>query len=82
MTNMPASDYLQKTIPLIDLSPGMKGTIAAVPENPLMYPLGLRPGKDILCKGCQLFGGPLLVKVDDRQIALSRLLAEKIIVIL
>lgn len=80
MTNMPAGDLLQKTLPLIELSPGIQGTIMEVPENPLMYPLGLRPGKGIFCKGCQLFGGPLLVKVDDRQIALSRLLAEKIIV--
>ncbi len=51
-----------------------------VPEHPLLYLLGLRPGKVIQCLGCQLFGGPLMVKTGERQVAISKKIAEKIMV--
>lgn len=63
---------------LNELAPGERAVIVSVPDNPLIYPLGLRPKKSIYCLGRQLFGGPVLVKVGERQVALSRILAEKI----
>ncbi len=65
---------------LNELAPGERAVIISVPDNPLIYPLGLRPNKSLYCLGRQLFGGPVLVKVGDRQVALSRILAEKIVV--
>ncbi len=78
MSNAAGCEYLQEAFSLNQLSRGSKGVIVSVPENPLMFPLGLRPGKEFQCLGHQLFGGPLLVKVGDRQIALSRAIADKI----
>ena len=82
MQNATACEYLQDKVSLNQLPRNTKAVIISVPDNPLMYPLGLRPGKELHCLGHQLFGGPLLVKVGDRQIALSRPMAEKITVAL
>ncbi len=82
MNNLSSCESLQNIISLTELPRGSRGVITDVPENPLLYPLGLRPGKELQCQGFQLFGGPLLVKVGERQIALSRPIAEKITVAL
>ncbi len=78
--NITAGLTLQKEIPLTELPTGSNGVIINVPDNPLMYPLGLRPGKQVSSRGSQLFGGPVLVKVGDRQIAVSRPLANEVII--
>ncbi len=65
---------------LLHLPPGGKGTIIFVPENPLIHLLGLRAGKVLQLQCRQIFGGPLLLKVGERKIALSRSLASKIII--
>lgn len=65
---------------LSSLGPGSSAMVVSIPEHPLLYSLGLRPGKIIQCCGCQLFGGPLMIKTGDRQVALSKIIAEKIIV--
>ncbi len=65
---------------LLLLPPGSKGTIIYVPDNPLIHLLGLRPGKVLQYQCRQIFGGPLLIKVGERKIALSRSLASKIII--
>ncbi len=70
----------QNTLSLAKLPAGASGIIISVPDNPLMYPLGLRPGKELQCRGHQIFGGPLLIRIGDRQIALSRTIAENVIV--
>ncbi len=71
---------LQREVTLKELPSGSNGIILNVPDNPLMYPLGLRPGKEVYSRGKQLFGGPVLVKVGDRQIAVSRAIAEEVII--
>lgn len=79
-TNNNASTLALTEIPLSELPAGSNGKIINVPDNPLMYPLGLRPGKEVCSRGSQLFGGPVLVKVGDRQIAVSRPLAKEVII--
>ena len=69
-----------QSINLSSLAPGSSALVVSIPEHPLLYSLGLRPGKIIQCCGCQLFGGPLMIKTGDRQVALSKIIAEKIIV--
>ncbi len=69
-----------QSINLGSLAPGSSARLVSIPEHPLLYSLGLRPGKIIQCCGCQLFGGPLMIKTGDRQVALSKIIAEKIIV--
>jgi len=79
-TNNNASTLALTEMPLSELPAGSNGKIINVPDNPLMYPLGLRPGKEVCSRGSQLFGGPVLVKVGDRQIAVSRPLAKEVII--
>ncbi len=62
------------------LDPGSSALVISVPDHPLLYALGLRPGKIVQCRGCQLFGGPLMIKTGERQVALSKKLAENIMV--
>ena len=67
-------------IRLSSLPPGQRALVISVPEHPLLYSLGLRPGKVVQCRDCQLFGGPLLIKTGDRQVALGKKIAEEITV--
>ncbi len=69
-----------QSISLSSLRKGTSAMVIYVPEHPLLYSLGLRPGKEIQCLGCQLFGGPLMVKTGERQVAIGKKIAEKIIV--
>ena len=73
-------DYLASggSINLSELSKGEDAILVSIPEHPLLYSFGLRPGKMVQCCGYQLFGGPLLVKVGSRQIALGKKLAAQI----
>lgn len=73
-------DSSRRSINLNCLAPGSSALIDSVPEHPLLYALGLRPGKIVQCRGCQLFGGPVLIKTGDRQVALSLKIAETITV--
>ena len=70
----------QSRISLPDIPEGSNGLIIEVPDLPLLASLGIRKGKILQCLGCQLFGGPMIVKVGDRQIALSRRVAKQILV--
>ena len=71
---------ITKNTNLSSMASGSSALVVSIPEHPLLYSLGLRPGKIIECCGCQLFGGPLMIKTGDRQVALSKIIAEKIIV--
>ncbi len=69
-----------QSISLSNLKRGTSALVIDVPEHPLLYALGLRPGKVIQGLGRQLFGGPLMVKTGERQVAIGKKIAEKIIV--
>ncbi|RQD72751.1 MAG: hypothetical protein D5R97_10465 [Candidatus Syntrophonatronum acetioxidans] len=57
-----------------------EGIIHYVPDNPLLAPLGLRPGKKVRVCARECFGGPVIAEVERRRVALDRLLAGEIIV--
>jgi len=69
---------LDNRVSLLELSTGNSGIVLDVPDNIMLSTLGIRKGKMLHCRGHQLFGGPVVVKTGERQIALHRRLAEKI----
>jgi ferrous iron transport protein A len=69
------------TISLSSLAQGGRARVIDIPEHPLLYALGLRPGKVVESQGCQLFGGPLMIKVGDRKVAIGKKIANEITVI-
>ena len=71
---------LDNRVSLLELSTGNSGIVLDVPDNVMLSTLGIRKGKMLHCRGHQLFGGPVVVKTGERQIALHRRLAEKIII--
>jgi len=66
---------------LQDLEQDKVANIKSVPDDPLFSPLGLRPGKKVKVRCIHPFGGPVVVEVDSRRVALARDLAEKIAVV-
>jgi len=63
---------------LEDLTALQVAIIFSVPDDPLLAPLGLRPGKRVTVSCRHPFGGPVVVHVQGRRIALGRELARKI----
>lgn len=57
-----------------------KGVIVSIPDNTLLEALGVRKGKCFLCKVKQPFGGPMVIQIDDRKVAIDREIAESIII--
>ncbi len=66
------------SVSLCELQPGQRGKIISIPKNPILPPLGIRPGKEIFLQGREIFNGPLIVAVEGRRIALSPSIARKI----
>jgi len=66
-------------IKLIDIKQNEKAVILSVPDNPLLAPLGIRPGKQVQLQARESFGGPLLLEIEGRKVALGRKLAHKIL---
>ncbi len=72
-------DLSQNSLITLDtVKPGFCGRISSLPEQPLLAPLGLRPGKEITVVSRAILGGPVLTLVEKRKIALSRTLAKDI----
>jgi len=67
-----------ETTSLEDIQPGEEGIISRVPENRLAPLLGLRPGKTARLITRQSFGGPIVVEIHGRNLALSRSLARQV----
>ncbi len=62
------------------LRPTEKALICRAADNPLLPMLGIRPGKLLTMVTCQPFGGPYIVKMNGRCVAISRQLARRIFV--
>ncbi|GEM_PF-2153529 len=60
------------------LSRGEEGIILEVPDMSLLASLGLRLGKRVRLISKSFAGGPVVLSVDDRSIAVDRELAEQI----
>ncbi|MCP1662613.1 MULTISPECIES: nicotianamine synthase family protein [Methanocalculus] len=54
--------------------------VVKAPSHPVISPLGLRPGKEVTIHCRHPFGGPLVVEVEGRRIALAREFAREIYV--
>ncbi len=65
---------------LNQLSIGQYGSIEAVPNNKLLSPLGLRPGKSVKMHAKSPLGGPYILEVDGRLLAIARQAAAEITV--
>lgn len=69
------TDQASACINLCNLQPGLSGVIQEVPTEPLLSPLGFRPGKKVLVEGFEAFGGPVIARIEGRKVALGRNLA-------
>ncbi len=58
----------------------MRSTIEKVPTGGLLNSLGVREGLSILIKSKQPFGGPVVIQVGLRCIAIAKDIAENIMV--
>ncbi len=56
------------------------GKILSTPESTLLKVLGVRAGKDFIMKVTQPFGGPVIIEIDNRKIAISQVVANEILV--
>ncbi len=61
------------------LPPGREGVIFAAPPAPHLAALGLRPGKKVMVHARETFGGPVIVEIEGRNVALGRGLVRKIL---
>lgn len=66
------------TASLRGLVPGQSGTVCAVPPIDLLPSLGVRCGKRLLVVARNVAGGPIVVLVDRRTIAIDRAIAAQI----
>lgn len=74
-------DVPQGAISLEDLPMERPGILLSVPDLSLLSPLGLRPGKIVKVSSRGFMGGPLLLQVEGRTVALARGLARQILLV-
>ncbi len=67
-------------MPLYQLKNNQHCVIEQMPDHGLMDCLGLRCGAQVRVSTKQAFGGPIVVRVGTRNIALAKTLADEIMV--
>ncbi len=67
-----------KILTLNQLHNGEQAVITDTPQNDLLAPLGLRPGRKVRLRARESFGGPLVVETSGRKVAVDRSLADNI----
>ncbi len=65
---------------LYNLNNNSKCTVESAPSNGLLRSLGIRKGISLSIMTRQLAGGPIVVQIGRRSIAIGRDVAEQIIV--
>ncbi|CVK34701.1 ferrous iron transport protein A [Methanoculleus bourgensis] len=69
---------------LLDLEPGVQGTVARFAGTPgfmrKLRTIGIREGKTLVVVARHPLGGPVVVEVDGREVTLGRGMAERVIV--
>lgn len=65
---------------LYKMKSNCKGVIVSIPDNTLLEALGVRKGKCFLCKVKQPLGGPMVIQIDDRKVAIDKEIAETILI--
>ncbi len=63
---------------LIELEKLNKAIISEVPDHPLLPPLGVRKGKEVILKSRQAWHGPIIIEIEDRQVAIDPEIAAQI----
>ncbi len=58
--------------------PGSEVWVDRTPDHPLLSPLGLRPGRRVRVIMRQPLGGPLIIEVAGRRVAMCREIARQI----
>ena len=71
-----------KKKPLTALKLNQQAQVFKTPDHSLLPSFGLRKGKKIKINCKQWCGGPLIVEIEGREVALNRKLAEDILVYL
>lgn len=66
-------------MPLYNLEKNQICIIEEMPKNPLLYSLGVRKGITISIMTRHPFGGPIVVKIGNRNVAIDKNLAQAII---
>ncbi len=65
----------------LDVLPiGQHAEIQQIPDNVLLSPLGLRRGKSVKMHGKSPLGGPYILEIDGRLVAIARQAAAEITV--
>jgi Fur family ferric uptake transcriptional regulator len=74
----------EQLIPLIKLKPGQRGLVREIAGGQgttrRLAALGIRPGKHITKVSSMLMGGPVVVSIDRRQLAIGNGMAGKVFV--
>ncbi len=65
---------------LYNMGKNKKGIFLSIPESTLLNALGVRCGKKFQCMVRQPFGGPMVIQIDDRKVAIDRQIAENILI--
>ncbi len=74
------NDKFDKNLCVCDLYCGQEATILGSPNNLTLNALGMRRGKKIRFESKQPFGGPFLVSINGRRIAIDKEIAEMVLV--
>lgn len=65
---------------LYNMKNNCRGVIVKIPNNILLEALGVREGKCFMCKVKQPLGGPMVIQIDDRKVAIDKAIAETILI--
>ena len=68
------------SISMAELKPGQQGIVIEIPATDLLPELSIRVGKQISIIARSLAGGPILVRVDNRSIAIDLEIAREILI--
>ncbi len=71
---------LRTSYNLCSLAPGEEATVFSIPEIALLPSLGLRIGKTLRIITRSIVGGPIIVGIDGRLVAVDKNIASKIMI--
>ncbi len=77
-------DERTQLVALVNMKPGQHGTVREIRGGEgvakRLAALGIRPGKSITKVSAMLMGGPVVISVDRRQLAVGNGMADKVMI--